>query len=57
MIKKLTKSKTLKLFSSPLAIVFLLFLYSPSSEKQMSTHEKNIQDFKKAAEYIHRNQK
>ena len=42
-------------YASAIIIVFLILIFSTKNEKEMSMYQKNILDFKKAAEYIHRN--
>ena len=42
-------------YASAIIIVFLIIIFSTKNEKEMSMYQKNILDFKKAVEYIHRN--
>ena len=42
-------------YASAIIIVFLILIFATKDEKKMSMYQKNILDFKKAAEYIHRN--
>ena len=42
-------------YASAIIIVFLILIFSTKNEKEMSMYQKNILDFKKAAEYIYRN--
>ncbi len=42
-------------YASAIIIVFLILIFSTKNEKEMSMYQKNILDFKKAVEYIHRN--
>ena len=42
-------------YASAIIIVFLILIFATKDEKKMSIYQKNILDFKKAAEYIHRN--
>ena len=42
-------------YAAAIIIAFIIILFSSNSNKELSMHQQNIIDFKKAAEFIHRN--
>ena len=42
-------------YAAAIIIVLIIILVSSNSNKELSMHQKNFNDFKKAAKFIHRN--
>ena len=42
-------------YAAAIIIAFIIILFSSNSNKELSMHQQNIIDFKKAAKFIHRN--
>ena len=42
-------------YAAAIVIALIIILVSSNSNKELSMYQKNINDFKKAAEFIHRN--
>ena len=42
-------------YAAAIIIALIIILFSSNSNKELSMYQKNINDFKKAAEFIHRN--
>ncbi len=42
-------------YAAAIIIALIIILFSSNSNKELSMHQQNINDFKKAAEFIHRN--
>ncbi len=42
-------------YAAAIIIAILIIIFSSNSDKELTMHNKNIIDFKKAAKFIHRN--
>ena len=42
-------------YAAAIIIALIIILVSSNSNKELSMHQKNINDFKKAAKFIHKN--
>ena len=49
------KKKMPYYYAAAIAIALIIILVSSNSNKELSMHQKNFNDFKKAAEFIHKN--